>query len=434
MWGKLYSYPKAILHIDADSFFAACEVALNPKLRGKPVVTGQERGIASAMSYEAKARGVTRGMTLSEVRRICPDVVILPSDYETYSLFSERIFNIVRRYTPDVEEYSIDECFADITGLRRTLSMSYEKIAAKVKHDLDSELGITFSVGLATTKVLAKVASNWNKPSGLTFIPSADKDIYLKKLSVNKIWGIGTQTSEFLKRHKIKTAYDFISKDEEWVTRNLSKPYQETWHELRGTSVYSVTTKKKESYKSISKTKTFTPPSHDRNFIFAQLSKNIENACIKARRYNMTSDKIRFFLKTQDFKYKAVEIVLSKSVSVPQEIINVVRPQFDRIFGTRDLYRATGVTLMNLKEGTTIQNDLFGEVTKVKKINDIYKVVDRLDKKYGKHTIFLGSSFRALKGIAPTLSRWKPTRRKLNLFPGETFRRHIGIPHLGEVV
>ena len=112
-WGGHSSFPRAILHVDGDSFFASCEIARDPKLRGKPVVTGRERGIVSAMTYDVKARGVKRGMILSEARKLCPDAVILPSDYETYSLFSERMYEIVRRYTPTVEEYSIDECFAD---------------------------------------------------------------------------------------------------------------------------------------------------------------------------------------------------------------------------------------------------------------------------------------------------------------------------------
>ena len=109
---SLRSFARAILHVDADAFFASCEQAANPKLKGKPVVTGKERGIASAVSYEAKARGVRRGMTIRDVKAICPDAIHLPSDYETYSLFSQRMFAIMRRYTPDVEEYSIDEAFA----------------------------------------------------------------------------------------------------------------------------------------------------------------------------------------------------------------------------------------------------------------------------------------------------------------------------------
>src|SRR4029450_4145302 len=104
----LQTLPRAILHIDGDAFFASCEQSRKPALQGRPVVTGRERGIASSMSYEAKARGVTRGMRLQDIKRVCPEAVILPSDYETYSLLSRRLFAIVRRYTPDVEEYSID--------------------------------------------------------------------------------------------------------------------------------------------------------------------------------------------------------------------------------------------------------------------------------------------------------------------------------------
>src|SRR5918992_558285 len=153
------SFPRAIVHIDGDAFFASCEQAKHPTLQGKPVVTWKERGIAASMSYEAKARGVTRGMTMRQIRQICPEAIILPSDYETYSLLSLRMFAIVRRYTPDVEEYSIDECFADLTGLRRPLRMSYEDMAIQIKKDLDTELGFTFSVGLAPNKAIAKIGS-----------------------------------------------------------------------------------------------------------------------------------------------------------------------------------------------------------------------------------------------------------------------------------
>jgi len=107
------SWPQAILHLDADAFFASCEQAIHPELRGRPVICGRERGIVAAASYEAKARGVQRGVRLSDVKKLCPDAVILPSDYETYSLFSVRMFEILRRFSPDVEEYSIDEAFVD---------------------------------------------------------------------------------------------------------------------------------------------------------------------------------------------------------------------------------------------------------------------------------------------------------------------------------
>ena len=175
-WGKHYYYPRAIVHVDGDGFFAACEVARDPSLRGKPVVTGAERGIVSAATYEAKALGISRGIRLSEVKKICPEAIILSSDYELYSLYSLRMNEIMRRYTPEVEEYGIDECFGDITGMRRVHHMDYEAIAKAIKDDLQRELDITFSVGLSCTKVLAKIGSKYAKPNGLTPIRLVEKD------------------------------------------------------------------------------------------------------------------------------------------------------------------------------------------------------------------------------------------------------------------
>jgi DNA polymerase IV len=164
------SFPKAIVHVDGDAFFVSCETARNPKLRGKPVVTGGEKNIVSAMSYEAKRLGIVRAMPLHEARKICPQLIVVSSDFAFYKRCSERMVSILRRYTPIVEPYSIDECFADITGLRRPLHMSYEKIAWSMKRDLQEELGMTFSLGLSITKVLAKVASKHSKPNGFTVI------------------------------------------------------------------------------------------------------------------------------------------------------------------------------------------------------------------------------------------------------------------------
>ena len=129
----IHSWPRAILHVDADAFFASCEQAIHPELKGRPVITGKERGIVAAASYEAKAKGVKRGMRLFEVRQVCKDAVVLPSDYETYSLFSLRMFEIFRRFSPDVEEYSIDEAFVDLTGLRRSFHGPYAMISQKIQ-------------------------------------------------------------------------------------------------------------------------------------------------------------------------------------------------------------------------------------------------------------------------------------------------------------
>jgi DNA polymerase-4/DNA polymerase V len=431
---SLHSFPKAILHIDGDCFFASCEMAVNPSLRGKPVITGKERGIASSLSYEAKARGVTRGMMLSEIKKVCPEAIILPSDYETYSLFSKRMFNIVRRYTTLVEEYSIDECFADLTGLRRPLHMTYPEMAENIKKDLDSELGMTFSVGLGPNKVIAKVASKWKKPSGLTIIPGRKIQDFLKDLPTIKIWGIGPQTSAFLLKRGINTALQFAKMDEGWVIENLSKPYQEIWRELRGEFIYQLNFEEKHDYQSISKTKTFTPPSRNRDFIYSQLSKNVENALIKARRHGLAAKRFFFFLKTQGFSYRGLEFKLQNPVSIPQEILHTIDSNFERVFNPRTLYRSTGIILMDLADENKKQYDLFGAATKIADMREVQGAIDELDAKFGKHTVFLGSSFKAMKNMTHLGERGDYAKRVGELFKDENNRQRIGIPMLGETI
>lgn len=431
---NLFDLPRAILHIDGDSFFASCEVAKNPKLKGKPVVTGLERGIASSMSYEAKARGVKRAMRLSEIRKVCPDAIILPSDYETYSMFSVRMYAVVKRYTPEVEEYSIDECFADLTGLRRPLNMSYEDMAARIKKELDSELGITFSVGLAPTKVLAKIASKHKKPSGLTIIKGRDIHFFLDKTPVEKVWGIGPQTSAYLNKLGIRTALQFALKDKEWIEQRFTKPHFETWKELRGEAVYKLAVGTKDSYKSISKTKTFTPPSSDREFIFSQLSKNTENACIKLRRHKLEAGRVFFYLKTQNYCYFGGEIKLARFTSLPNSILNIIKKHFIRVFRPAESYRATGIVLSDLDVAETRQPDLFGESAIEEKFFKIFQSADEISAKYGKHALFLGSSLEAMTKNQHENSRGIKCRRSLNLFRGETKRKRLSIPFLGEAV
>lgn len=428
------SYSRAIIHIDGDAFFASCEQARNPAWQGKPVICGKERGIAASMSYEAKARGVTRAMRLFEIKRLCPDAIILPSDYETYSLLSKRFYAIVRRYTSEVEEYGVDECFADITGLQQVYKMSYEKIALEIKRAIDTELGFTFSVGLAPNKVLAKVGSKWKKPSGFTAISARDAYLFLKDLPTEKIWGIGPATAALLLKYGKRTAFDFASSSEAWVKYNFSKPFYEIWQELNGQSVSSLNLEPKTDYASIQKTKTFTPASNDRNFIFSQLSKNIENACIKARRYHLAASEAYIFLKTQDFNYFGLELRFSRATSVPLDMIKSAREIFDQIYSSVKQYRASGIILTKLGAENR-QPDLFGSFVKVEKFMKIYRGIDQLAARYGKHTVFLGTSWEAQKFGAHQAERGDDPERQKNLLPGETKRQRLGIPMwLGKVV
>lgn len=424
------SWPRAILHLDADAFFASCEQAIHPELRGKPVVTGKERGIVAAASYEAKARGVTRGVRLSEVKKVCPEAIIVPSDYETYSLFSLRMFGILRRFSPDVEEYSIDEAFVDLTGLRRSFHGSYGMIAQKMQEAVETELGITVSVGVSLSKVLAKIGSKHQKPHGLTMIPGREIHQYLEKLPVEKVWGIGPNTAAFLRKFGITTALDFAQRDESFIEKRLSKPYKEIWHELNGRSVYPVATESKSGYQSISKTKTFTPPSFDETFVFAQLSKNLENACIKARRHKLTATRLIVFLRTQEFRDTGVEMKLSRSTAYPAELFGPLREGFSRVFRPHTLYRQTGVVLSGLTSETGVQYTLFDDTAKVEEMASIYRAVDRLSEKFGKHTVQHAASLPTKLQAQHEGERGDAPERMTDLFRGENKRQKLGLPLL----
>jgi DNA polymerase-4/DNA polymerase V len=426
----IHSWPRAILHLDADAFFASCEQAIHPELKGRPVITGKERGIVAAASYEAKAKGVKRGMSLYEVKKVCPNVVILPSDYETYSLFSVRMFEILRRFSPDVEEYSIDEAFVDLTGLRRSFHSPYGMIAGNMQETVEKELGITVSVGVSLSKVLAKIGSKHNKPHGLTLIPGRDIHLYLEKLPVEKVWGIGPNTAAFLSKFGIRTALEFARRDEAFISKHLSKPYHEIWDELNGRSVYPVTTETKSSYQSISKTKTFTPPSGDRAFIFAQLSKNLENACIKARRYKLAATKLIIILRTEEFRDSGVEMRLNRPSAYPSDLFGSLQKGFDHIYRSTSRYRQTGVVLAGLLPDDRVQYTLFDDTARIEKMSRIYSTLDMLSEKFGKYVVHHASSLPTKLQTQHEGERGDAPQRVKNLFKGENKRQRVGLPML----
>jgi len=425
---SLHSWPRAILHIDGDAFFTSCEEAIHPELRGKPLIAGGERGIVACASYAAKRMGIKRGVSLREAKKICPGLIVLPSDYETYSLFSRRMFNVIRRFTPDVEEYSIDEAFADITGMRRALRGSYESIALNIKNEISKELGLSISVGLSLTKVLAKTASKHQKPDGFTAIPGRMIAVYLEHLPVQKIWGIGHATANYLSKMGVRTALEFARLSENTIRQRFAKPGVEIWQELRGESVYPVCPEEKSTYASISKTKTFTPSSGDPDYLFAHLMRNLESACIKARRYHLAAKRFMAFLKKSNFDSVGREIRLNRPSVYPMELSLELRRLFAEMYCPGELYRATGIVLMELSPDVHLQMNLFEDALKAERVRDIYRVIDEISSRFGKHCLHLGASH--LMEVLGKGRRGEPTEREQMRLIGESKRKHLNIPVL----
>ncbi|TFH12631.1 MAG: DNA polymerase IV [Lentisphaerales bacterium] len=424
----LYPFQEAIIHLDADAFFASVEQALNPALKGRPIVTGKERGIIACASYEAKARGVKRGITLADARKLCPGLVVLPSDYETYSLYSRRMFNIIRRYTPVVEESSIDEAFADLGGMRRVFHRSYEQIAQMIRQAVQDELDITVSIGLSVSKSLAKLASKYRKPDCFKAVEGTAIHLFLPEIEVSAICGMGPNSVRLLEKYGVKTAYDFVSRPRDWVSKLLGKPGREIWDELRGMAVYKVEPEEKSSFISISKTKTFSAPSSDREFVYAKLIRNVESGFIKLRRYRLRAKVAGVMLRRKDYGEEGLEAALSRPTSSTQEVLPLVRLMFDRLYRHDAEYRSTMIFLSRLEDDRDDQLELFADNLRIERMAGISRAIDAVNEKYGKHTLSLGTSL--FLGRARRTSKDEPPARKQALLDGETARQRLNLPML----
>lgn len=380
---QIRDWSNVILHLDGDAFFASIIQAINPCLKGKPVVVGGERGIATAVSYEAKKMGIKRGMRIFEIKKIVPNCFIAESDFELYGLFSKKMFDIVRSFSPTVEEYSIDECFADLKGMRRPLNMSYEEIGRTIKTKVEKSLGITVSVGISLTKSLAKLASSYQKPSGFTMIKGPIIEKFLEKIKVREIWGIGENTESYLNKMKIFTALDFVEKDEDFVRSYLTKPFLEIWKELRGEMVYELNPYGKESTKSVTRSQTFSPPTKNKDLLYSRLMAHVEDAFTRARKLNYQVGKLAIFLKTQQFRYLIHELKIIPQISYPMMIRDKIESAFEQIYNNQLIYRTTGCTIFDLSEISTTQPGLFSDKSREEKIKKIYPLFEQKKVNFG---------------------------------------------------
>ncbi len=415
-----------VLHVDGDAFFVGCELTRRPELVGLPVVTGgpaqpggrsgRERGIASAMSYEAKALGITRGMPVFQIRQKFPQVVVLGSDFELYEHMANRMYEIVRRHSTCVEEYSIDECFSLISSAKGNPAQELEEekdIATKIKRELQTELGMTFGVGLAPTKVLAKLASKRDKPNGLVLTDASNFARELYDMKIEKIWGAGPRTCALLRAYGVDTVGKFATLPESFLHQHFASPIHDLWLEVRGVSVLGVGTGDERKHstssrpdgtprgkrKSIQKTRTFHPNTSDSNILFSHLAKNIENACTYARALGLATGVVNIFILTSDFKYRGVDIKLASFTSSPEDILPTARKMLSTLMRPGEVYRKTGVTLLGLtkaKLSGSVQ-DLFGDYIKSNNQQELYKTVDNINEEWGGRVLALASTMQARK-------------------------------------
>ncbi|MBU3668569.1 MAG: hypothetical protein FGM57_01220 [Candidatus Taylorbacteria bacterium] len=364
---------KYILHVDGDNFFVSCELQRFPHLKGTPVVVGEERGIASAMSPEAKKMGITRGMPIFQIRAKYKNVTVLPAHFELYEQYNQKMYDILCRYSNTVERYSIDECFAVI----------YDKnILSRIKKEAEEALGITLSFGLATTKTLAKIASKKEKPSGCVSFINTDVTEILKQTPIGSVWGIGRAISAELTGYNIHTAYDFTQAGRQFVEKNFGSNTLETWYELQGIEQKPV----ESSYglpggqKSFQSTRSFGYSTKERTFLLSELCTHTEILCKRLRMADLQTNHFSFFLKknTDHNRYLSIELDIGFYTNNPSHIYGMILESFKEIYSSIYAYKGTGVSMHRVRPTETIQADLFGVQNTVQAQNAFLDVLDEL--------------------------------------------------------
>jgi DNA polymerase-4 len=222
----------SILHVDMDAFFASVEIRRRPELRNRPVVVGgSQRGVVAAASYAARRYGVRSAMSMSQALRLCPDLVVLPPDRPAYSAASATVMAILRDVTPRVEPLSLDEAFLDVSGAGK-LAGRPGQIGIAIRARVADQLGLSCSVGIASTKFVAKLASAHCKPDGLLVVPVASTLQFLHPLPVTVLWGVGARTAEQLYRLGVRTVADLSATPLSTLRRALGPAVADHLHEL----------------------------------------------------------------------------------------------------------------------------------------------------------------------------------------------------------
>lgn len=413
-----------ILHVDGDGFFASCEVARLPHLKGKPVVVGGDRGIACAMTYEAKALGIHRAMPIFKIKREFPQVTIVNAHFELYHMYSEKLYSVMKRFTSRVEHYSIDECFAEFTEEDMEKYGSWENMLQTIKRAVQIDLGITFSFGLASTKVLAKVASKLEKPDGCTVLLDDQVSETLKRIPIGNIWGIGWRLGEQFRNRGWQYAYDF-ARTNDFDIKKYAKPIQEMWNELNCRSVMPVRVGgRHEMQKSFQAVRTFSHATSDIAFMRSELSRNIEIICMRLRESGQYAGAASIFWKHGLRDYTSSSMRFPKHTNNPSDMLAYLEKEIAGLHEQGIVYRATGITVMELREDKDLQFDLFGSQEKVLQKNEILHAVDQIRARFGTGAINLAASLGSVS--------WRKVERDEQT-SRDAYIWNLPLPYMGEV-
>lgn len=378
--------------VDCDSFFVSCEQKMNPDLKGKPVCVMSGRGqCVISRSKEAKALGIRMGMPYFQIEGIMKKAVYIPANHDLYCEISEQVMEVLKSFSPKVEVYSVDEAFVDLTGLERLYKRNYLEIAQLIRQTLKEKVDIPVSIGLSSSKSLAKLASDKaKKTEDGVFLIGARKIVpVLQKTSIDEIWGIGRNLSAMFRKNGILTAYEVVQQTDIWLNKQIGIKGLEMKHELLGEMVSPVSSEVKLP-KSIQKTSALAKFTSDKDYIKNSLNYHIHRACVKLRKLDAKCFGISIFLRTKDFKVYSEKRVLNKATDFELEISDIIFELLDKLYSPRILYRSTGVILDTFVFNSESQLSLFADVEADTKKDKLSKCFDKLEEKFGKDIIQTG--------------------------------------------
>lgn len=378
--------------VDCDSFFVSCEQKVNPELKGKPVCVMSARGqCVISRSKEAKALGIRMGMPYFQVEGKMKEATFINASHDLYGNVSREVMSILKEFSPNVEVYSIDEAFVDLTGLERLYKKNYLEIAEMIRAEIKEQVDIPVSIGVSSTKSLAKLASDKAKKleEGIFLIGSRKILPVLERTSIDEIWGIGRNLSALLRKNGILTAYELVKQSDIWLNKQIGIRGLEMKHELLGEMVSPVSNEIKLP-KSIQKTSAMAKFTSDKEYIKNSLNYHIHRACVKLRRLNAKCHGIGLMLRTKDFKVYYDKRVLNQATSFELEISDIIFEMLEDMYNPNILYRSTGVTLDSFVYNNEAQLSLFANNEEETKKDKLSKCFDKLEEKFGKDIIQTG--------------------------------------------
>jgi DNA polymerase-4 len=346
-----------ILHLDMDAFYASVEVKRNPNLKGKPVIVGGNsgRGVVVAATYEARAFGIHAAMPMSRAIRLCPEVIVVSPDHQEYAETSEQLLEIMLSVTPLVETISLDEAFLDVTGSRKLLGTP-RAIGDLLRSKIQNELQLTASVGIASTKFVAKLASTYAKPDGLLVVPVDQVLEFLHPLPVNALWGVGSKTEEKLVELGLKKISDIAQLPVKTLIKILGEAAGEHLHDLawgrdeREVVVY-------EPDKSIGHEHTFDVDVFKPTEIEAEILRLSDLVASRLRSRELVGRTISVKLRFNDFSTITRSQTIKGYTNTTQEINSIAKGLYQKLGLQRARIRLVGVRVEGLHSsvGAAIQ-------------------------------------------------------------------------------